>query len=100
MSTSLLRYAAPALPALVSWYATPSPPLSKFSACTMPGSDAGVPPKGVPPYDGGGGGGGRGALPADQYHVSLTKAPPVPSLSPTQRHTPLSAGSVNPAGET
>jgi len=51
MSTSVWRYCDPALPAVVSWYATPSPPLSKFSASIKPGMGAAVPPNGV---DGGG----------------------------------------------
>src|SRR5436190_17376123 len=47
MSTLVDRYCPPALPDDVSWNATPSPPLSKFSACTVPGIAAGVPEYGV-----------------------------------------------------
>ena len=35
------------LPDVVSWYAAPSSPVSKFSASTRPGSLAAEPPKGV-----------------------------------------------------
>src|SRR5262249_60787389 len=49
MSTSVLRYCPPELPAVVSWYAMPSPPLSKFSALSVPGTIAGAPVKGVDP---------------------------------------------------
>src|SRR6185312_3995616 len=49
MSTSLDRNAPPELPGVVSWYATPSPPLSNFAACTTPGSAADVPEYGVEP---------------------------------------------------
>src|SRR5262252_1063925 len=47
MSTSVARYAPPLLPDVVSWYATPSPPLSKFAASTSPGTAAGVPVNGA-----------------------------------------------------
>src|SRR5215470_11724022 len=51
MSTSVVRYAPPLLPAVVSWYATPSPPLSKFAASTRPGIATGVPLNGASPPD-------------------------------------------------
>src|SRR3954453_22233384 len=41
MSAFVLRYAPPALPGVVSWWGTDSPPPSKASDCTMPGSFAG-----------------------------------------------------------
>src|SRR4029079_789873 len=57
-TSSPVRYWPPALPATLSWYATPSPPLSKFSASMVPGMTNGVPRWGVDV--GGGGGGGAG----------------------------------------
>src|SRR5438093_742973 len=69
MSTSVDRNAPPLLPALLSWYATPSPPSLKFSAWTVPGIDHGVPPKGVP-----------SPVPAPTDSVALDRtAPPAPS---------------------
>ena len=47
MSTSVLRACPPLLPDEVSWYATPSPPLSNVSALTCPGKGAGEPEYGV-----------------------------------------------------
>ena len=47
MSTSVVRYCPPPFPEVVSTYATPGPPSSKRSACTVPGSATGVPPYGV-----------------------------------------------------
>src|SRR5215467_987492 len=47
MSTSVLRTAPPLLPGVVSWYATPSPPLSNVSAWIVPGSAIAVPLYGV-----------------------------------------------------
>src|SRR6266550_637574 len=46
-STSVDRYAPPLLPPVVSWYSTPSPPLSKFAARTIPGIGNAVPVYGV-----------------------------------------------------
>ena len=43
MSTFVCRYAPPEFPALVSWYARPSPLTSKFSASMVPGSGTAVP---------------------------------------------------------
>ena len=43
MSTSVERYCPPLLPAVVSLYATPYPPVSKFSASIVPGTDAATP---------------------------------------------------------
>src|SRR5258706_1499740 len=53
MSTFVVRYCPPVLPLVVSWYATPSLPLSKSSASIVPGIMAGEPLKG--PLDTGGG---------------------------------------------
>src|SRR5437588_12379137 len=51
MSTSVSRKAPPALPALMSRYATPAPPSLKRSASMVPGTLAGAPPNGVPSPD-------------------------------------------------
>jgi hypothetical protein len=42
-STPVDRYTPPELPAVVSWYATPSAPLSKFAAAIVPGTGTAVP---------------------------------------------------------
>src|SRR5215831_401923 len=47
MSTPVDRYAPPRLFGPLSWYATPSPPLSKSSAWIVPGTGAGDPENGV-----------------------------------------------------
>ena len=51
MSTSVVRYCPPPLPVVVSTYATPGPPSSKFSAWIVPGRATAVPPNGVRPED-------------------------------------------------
>src|SRR5438105_15777567 len=60
MSTPSVRKVLPLLPAIVSWYATPSPPLSYFSASIRPGMAIGVPEYGVDCVVGGSTGGSTG----------------------------------------
>src|SRR5579872_3509701 len=49
LTPSLVRYCPPWLVLLAVKYPTLSPPVSKFSTCTVPGIAAGVPPYGCSP---------------------------------------------------
>src|ERR1043165_9415556 len=77
MSTSVDRYAPVLLPCVVSWYATPSPPLSKFSACIVPGRAIGVPVYGVE-VDG---------LGVDDAAKVIAPKLPTPPVAPTESMT-------------
>src|SRR5579864_2235957 len=88
MSTSVCRYTPPLLPGVVSWYATPSPPLSKFSASIFPGMAAGEPEKGDSPGDGDGVEGALGDVGVGTLADAMVIAPRLkPALSTSRVST-------------
>src|SRR5438067_1971562 len=95
MSTSVARYCPSVLPLVVSKYATPCPPSSKFSASIKPGTAHGVPPNGVLPGGGGGGGGGAADV-VSRNQFKSPAPPPDATASRTTRSTRTPAVSGTP----
>jgi hypothetical protein len=87
MSTSVVRYAPPELPAVASAYAVPAAPLSKSDAAMVPGIAAGVPLKGEPETV------TAGVAAANRIDRKLPTAD-APGVSATRRMTCRPAASV------